>query len=473
MNRASAVHTACVAFVFCCLPHGLAGQETAVATAVPAIDNGADRVAADVASFDQVWQTIRDRAWSEFDVAAWEQLRDELRPRVEQSKNRKETRQIIGELINSLHKSHYAIIPSELYNKIKTAKEVKQEEDQAGDDGQAEEKDADEAEMGEIGVSIRLVEGAALVVHVEPDSSAATAGIRRGWELVRIKEQSVQELYQELRDELPETSPYRPETLGALALEGKLEGDVGTSIQLAFRNADDEIVTLEVPCTAASGTRVNFGNFPEMVVKTRSAMLDGDVGYVWFNLFFDPLKVMKEIRQTLSSADGGLVVDLRGNHGGMAGMTMGVGNQFVSRHDVSGEEDAYLGTLSTKTTELRFVLSPQARPYLRPVAVLVDECSISSAEILAGGLQAIGRARLFGVRTAGAALPSTVEVLPNADRFQYAIAGYTDSSGRNIEGQGVEPDEFVPPNRESLLADLDPALVAALDWIQQQLREKP
>jgi carboxyl-terminal processing protease len=93
---------------------------------------------------------------------------------------------------------------------------------------------------------------------------------------------------------------------------------------------------------------------------------------------------------------------------------------------------------------------------------------MSTSEIMAAGLQDIGRARIFGVRTAGAALPSTVEQLPNGDRFQYAVANYLSTGGRVLEGQGVLPDQVVTPDRASLLAGADPILDAALHWIHSQ-----
>jgi carboxyl-terminal processing protease len=94
----------------------------------------------------------------------------------------------------------------------------------------------------------------------------------------------------------------------------------------------------------------------------------------------------------------------------------------------------------------------------------VDGLSASTSEIFAGGLQDLGRARVFGTPTAGAALPSVIEKLPNGDGFQYAIANYTSEGGKVLEGRGVIPDVVVAPTREALLAGHDPVLEAALSW---------
>jgi carboxyl-terminal processing protease len=98
----------------------------------------------------------------------------------------------------------------------------------------------------------------------------------------------------------------------------------------------------------------------------------------------------------------------------------------------------------------------------------VDGASASTSEILAGGLKDIGRARIFGTRTAAAALPSSIEQLPNGDGFQYAQANYISEGGKPLEGLGVIPDVVAPLTREALLARGDPALDEALKWIRTQ-----
>jgi len=158
----------------------------------------------------------------------------------------------------------------------------------------------------------------------------------------------------------------------------------------------------------------------------------------------------------------GLVLDLRGNIGGIGLLAMGIGGWLV------GDRNRELGTMTTREGSLRFVLNPRTPVFDRPVAVLVDEVSISTAEILAGGLQDLGRARVFGSRSAGAALPSAIERLPNGDGFQYAFANYVRTGGQPLEGRGVLPDVEAPLTREALLAGRDPALEAALTWIRER-----
>jgi carboxyl-terminal processing protease len=127
-----------------------------------------------------------------------------------------------------------------------------------------------------------------------------------------------------------------------------------------------------------------------------------------------------------------------------------------------------LGTLKARTYTFDFEINPRADTFEGPLAVLVDGGSASTAEIFAAGLQDLGRARVFGTKTAGAALPSTIIRLPNGDGLQYAEATYTSRNGLVLEGAGVTPDVLVKHTRESLLAGKDAALDAAVDWIKSK-----
>jgi carboxyl-terminal processing protease len=118
------------------------------------------------------------------------------------------------------------------------------------------------------------------------------------------------------------------------------------------------------------------------------------------------------------------------------------------------------------------VVNPRAEVFTRPVAILVDGSSASTSEIFAEGLKDLGRARVFGTRTAAAALPSIIERLPNGDGFQYATANYISEGGQPLEGLGVTPDVVVNLTRQALLSGHDPVVDTALDWIHQQRKSK-
>ena len=99
-----------------------------------------------------------------------------------------------------------------------------------------------------------------------------------------------------------------------------------------------------------------------------------------------------------------------------------------------------------------------------PLAILVDQTSYSASEIFAAGMQAIGRARVFGQKTPGGALPAMLRELPSGDVLEYAIGDFVTATGQRIEGYGVVPDQVVSPSRAALAAGRDEVLDAAVEW---------
>ena len=212
------------------------------------------------------------------------------------------------------------------------------------------------------------------------------------------------------------------------------------------------------------GVPATLGHLPTFYVRFTAKRVEGSVGYVSLNVFFDAVNVVKQFGEAIDAnrdADG-LIIDLRGNPGGMGLMSFAMANWFVTKPGLK------LGTLITRAGSLNFSLQPRPRPYTKPVAVLVDEMSMSTSEIMAGGMQDLKLARIFGTKTPGAALPSMVERLPNGDCFQFAMANYISTGGKPLEGIGVVPDVETPLTRAALLEGRDPALDAAADWIRSQ-----
>jgi len=148
-------------------------------------------------------------------------------------------------------------------------------------------------------------------------------------------------------------------------------------------------------------------------------------------------------------------------------MVMGFGGYFV-------DSVISLGTMRSRQVSLRFVMNPRhvrndgstVTPFSGPMAIIVDPMSASTSEIFAAGMQRIGRARVFGERSAGAALPAMMDRLPSGDVFVHAVADFTDPDGKRIEGAGVVPDEITPLSEKDLANGRDTALEAAVRWIR-------
>lgn len=397
-----------------------------------------------IESFEYIWSTIRDKHYDpEFGGLNWQAVHDELRPKIEQASTMSKARIVMHDMISRLNLTHFNIIPARIYENM----------DRPGVKG---------LEGGVTGIDVRVINGHALITRVEKDSPAAGAGVKTGWEIIRIGEDDIISKLQSIAKEFENTT-YK-DLLLASAIKSRLMGKIGDSVAIQFLNGADQTVHLDIQLTEKKGKRYKLGHLPSFYVWIEVDTIDENIGYIAFNGFFDPVYVMSAFNNAMRSFMGsdGLIIDIRGNLGGIIAMSMGMAGWLVP------EKNQYLGTMYLRDNELKFVINPRSTTYTGPVAILVDGLSTSCSEIFAGGLKDLGRARLFGSRTGGAALPSTIEKLPNADGFQYAFASYRSKSGKVLEGSGVTPDEEIIPTREALLQGRDLVLEAAVAWIRSQ-----
>ncbi|RUL89151.1 S41 family peptidase [Tautonia sociabilis] len=397
-------------------------------------------------SFDIVWETIRDKHFDpDLNGVDWPSVREELRPKVAEAETMAEAREAMREMIARLDQSHFGIIAGSVYEAIDGDDDL-----QRGD--------------GSAGLHVRVIDGEALVVFVEPGSPAEQAGVEPGWVVEQVEGKPISPVLEQVAEAFAEKTQF--DLVAARAVERRLGGPVGSARTVTFRDGEDHPVELSLRLARPRGTMIRFGNLPPMPLDFESRIVDGDIPYLHWSCFFDPAGLIPKIGEVITShLDApGLILDLRGNPGGIGAMAMGICGFLF---DEAGQT---LGTMSTRETDLRFVVFPRPQTFTGPVAVLVDGCSASTSEIFAGGLQDLGRARVFGSRTAGAALPSVVTRLPNGDGFQYAFANYISADGQALEGSGVVPDHDVPPSRDALLRGEDPPLDAAIRWIRSQVR---
>ncbi|MFI5461231.1 MAG: S41 family peptidase [Isosphaerales bacterium] len=392
-----------------------------------------------VESFEVVWKTIRDKHFDpKLGGLDWQAVHDALRPKVEGATTMKDARAVMSEAIERLHQTHFGIIPSDLYEDLENPKEG----------------------PGEVGLDLRLIDGRAVVTAVPEGRPAHRAGVKTGWVVDRIDRKPVSQLLKTAEAAYAKTGLVSAHKTRAVV--SRLHGPVGSKIAVDFLDDKDRRVHFDLTAGEPAGVPATFGNLPTLYVRFTAKRVDGTVGYVALNVFFDLVNVLKKFAEAIEDsrdADG-LIIDLRGNPGGLGAMSFAMGGWLVS------EPGLKLGTMSTRDSSVNFMLLPRRRPFKGPVAVLVDELSMSTSEILAGGLKDLKRARVFGVRTPGAALPSTIEVLPNGDRFQYAFANYVSAGGKPLEGSGVVPDVETPLTRALLLEGRDPAVEAAVRWIR-------
>lgn len=444
-------------------------------------------------SFDQAWRRIAETyPYEDFKGLDWEAVRDELRPKAAEARSARDLRPVLEEMFSRLGESHFGIIPGGAYDRLEEMTEaVKKAGETASDDAPSAEdgtqddrgetdspeaitaKDTGgllgESPFGDVGLELRTVGGQVLVSRVDPLGPAAAGGVRAGWILERIGDLEMSRLI-EAADEATATGD-RTAAYGAhFAMTGALLGRPGSKVRLSFIHGGDEAAEIELRRREPVGTVFGFGNFPETLVTFHEETLPGTkTGYIRFNIFMMPVAVpfTQAMTRFVEQEADGVIIDLRGNPGGIGGMVMGMAGHFVS------EPGRSLGEMKLRGAEMRFVANPRAdfQRHDGPVAVLVDALSASTSEVLASGMKHAASARVFGTTSAGMALPSIIESLPNGDRIQFATADLTAPDGQRLEGLGVTPDEVVPLTREALLEGRDPVIDAAVAWIQGQRKQ--
>ena len=400
--------------------------------------------AANVESFETAWATIRDKHWDpELGGLDWETVHDEVRPRVEQAQTRSEYLAAMKGMIDRFGQSHFAVVPKNVYDQMR---------EPAGEGPRD----------GTSGIDARVIEGQVLVTKVDRRTPAARLGVKPGWEILRIDGKPLAPAIAEAERAFQDKAFL--ELIRYQLVAGRLAGEVGKSKTVQFRSGSDEKVTLDIELAPQKGSKFKLGIFPRFFVWLESERLEGNIGYIAFNGFMDPVKLMPAFEKAVKSFIHceGIIIDIRGNGGGLPGMAMGMAGWLVEGGD------QYLGTLHLRGTEIRLVVNPRLETFHGPVAVLIDGASASCAEIFSGGIRDLGRARLFGTRTAGAVLPASFMELANGDFFYYPIADYFSRSGARLEGVGVEPDVRAPHRRDALLEGRDVAIQEAVRWIQSQ-----
>ncbi len=389
----------------------------------------------EIDSFEKVWTTIRDKHWQKNPGGLdWQAIHAEFYPRIVAANSPEEALAILREMLGRLKQTHFGIFPASVYNDV---------EAEGGGDGST-------------GMETRVLSGQAVVTNIDPASPAERAGVKPGWVVVSVNGKRLAPLIEKLA-----ADPDIHELALERSVSSRLSGMVGERAPFAFLDGAGAVVTKELEFAPERGQTARFGNLPPIHVFIESKKI-GNTGYVRFNMFLDLVRVMNQFGEAVEDCMNcdGFIIDLRGNPGGIGGMAIGMAGWLIDK------PDQRLGTMQLRDASLNFVVNPRPDVFKGPVAVLVDGSSASTSEIFAGGLKDLGRARIFGTKTAAAALPSIFERLPNGDGFQYATANYISEGGKALEGIGVTPDVEVKLTRASLLAGHDAVLDAALEWIR-------
>lgn len=270
-----------------------------------------------------------------------------------------------------------------------------------------------EGEFDGIGIVFNALTDTINVLNVVPQGPSFKAGVRSGDRILRIDDRDV------AGQKIPQDS-----------LVKLMRGKRGTKVKLSIqRQTLDELVDIEV---VRDAIEINSIETAFMLNK------EAGIGYVRLSQFARTsyqelhLALAKLRKEGLKS----LIIDLRGNSGGFLDQVILIANEFlpadkliVYTEDRHGNRQKEYSRGTGTSTDLG-------------LAILVDETSASSSEILAGAIQDNDRGLVIGRRTFGKGLVQTQIPFVDGSAIRLTVARYFTPTGRSIQKPYTSGEEM-------------------------------
>jgi carboxyl-terminal processing protease len=268
-----------------------------------------------------------------------------------------------------------------------------------------------------LGIVVGFKEDHLTVERVLPQGPAAQTGLQRGDQLTKIGGEPT-------------------EGMSLMEALSRLRGPEGSTVTLTVKGVSSARPR-ELTLTRA---------LPTYYSGVQHKLLASGVGYLRLEDF--PAGADEEVQTALEKLGEeagpgglkGLVLDLRGNAGGLLNQAVAISDLFLSQGNIVTVTGMGKGQLEVKTAQA------QGGDFTSPLVVLVDTRSASAAEITAGALQQLDRAVVIGQRTFG---KSSVQALYDhlGDvSLKLTVAHYQTPDGTTFEGTGILPDIELEPS---------------------------
>jgi carboxyl-terminal processing protease len=264
-------------------------------------------------------------------------------------------------------------------------------------------KDVARGATSSVGLVLDDSEEGVIVAAVGPGSPAERAGILALDRIVAVQDTSVA-------------------GLGSEDVEAKLAGAHESNVKLAIERGSKA-------APQRVGVRLKRAKYSWPAVSA-STMVDSITGYVRFNEFTSGSadEVQKAIKSVQKTGAKRVVLDLRGNPGGIVSEAISIASLFLPDHTLVFSTDG-----RTTTSDAQHYTTKNGPFTKLPLVMMIDGGSASASEALAAALQDHDRALLVGHRSFGKALVQAPFVLPAGDVLWLTIARVVSPSGRIIQ----------------------------------------
>ena len=306
-----------------------------------------------------------------------------------------------------------------------------------------------------IGASVSDRNGAVQIIAPFRESPAEAAGIRAG-------------------DIVLEVDGERTDGWSSQEAVQHIRGVKGTIVTLKVKHLDGKLETIKVTrgeiqiesVFSEPNLEVIPGESGKNLVD-RDGKVAADIAYINISQFHE--KTLTELKTKLKDVESkgykGLVLDLRGNPGGLLSATVDVADEFLASGTILSEVDA----AGKKTS---WTAKPGGIATKIPIIVLMDRSSASGAEVLAGALRDNGRAKIVGTRSFGKGTVNQLQPLKSCGdpkgcgALYLSIGRWLSPSGEQIEGVGVKPDIELPLTRDDYIDKGDLQVFMAIDLLR-------
>lgn len=236
-------------------------------------------------------------------------------------------------------------------------------------------------------------------------------------------------------------------------LAAAIRGEAGTTVDIVYvRNGETKEVTIERRQVERS--------------TVTHEMLDNQVGYIRMTEFIETTDddFEKSVSDLLDSGMKALIIDVRGNPGGLVDAVVSICDQILPEGVVVYTED--------KNGERYDYTSDDKLQLNIPIAVLMNENSASASEILAGALRDYDAATLIGTKTYGKGIVQGYYLLYDGSAVKLTFSAYYTPKGENIHKKGIQPDvevemEYTGDEEAEYDYHYDSQVVKALKLIEQ------